>query len=479
MKLPSRRPQQEISIESRLRRLLLLFFLPLVAMIVALLLLMLSYNREYNELLHNVTAASEFNQDFKQDIDLKMYYYVIGSQYSEGLPIQDVDDAIAIAEGLLETTGEKESRKAIQSVLSLSENLKNKMYLIQATDSYDERQSQLENNIYIITDLIQEYMYDYLYSEAYNLDTLQTAMTARIYQTTVLVSLGILAVLCVLLRQSLRFSRTITAPISALCARVEAIGQGDLSVQTPVAAKEYEIQTLSDGFEQMVSRLNQLMEDVRQEQTRLRSAELALLQAQINPHFLYNTLDTIIWLIETDRNQEATEMVGSLSTFFRASLSQGRDIITLSEEERHVRAYLEIQQVRYRDILDYTIDIDPALAACRLPKLTLQPLVENALYHGIKCKRGPGRITITGREEGELVILTVSDDGAGMAPERLEQLRQSLTREGEKVGFGLRTVHQRLQLLFGAPYGLSLQSEPGAGAVITVTIPQQREEAVL
>ena len=280
-------------------------------------------------------------------------------------------------------------------------------------------------------------------------------------------------------------------------------------------AQEYEIQTLSDGFEQMVSRLNQLIEQNRQEQISLRKAELALLQAQINPHFLYNTLDAIVWLVEMEKNEQAVEMVTSLSSFFRSSLSNGRDIITLREEEQHVRSYLEIQQVRYKDILSYEITIDPQLSSCRIPKLTLQPLVENALYHGIKQKRGMGHITVSGVQEGTDIFLSVEDDGAGMSTARLLHVRDALAkmtrRDGKdgaekvrgeektaeeisgsalertplagglvpedqsRVGFGVVTVHERLQLLFGASYGLKIESEEGRGTCVCVRIPMEDE----
>ena len=189
----------------------------------------------------------------------------------------------------------------------------------------------------------------------------------------------------------------------------------------------------------MIARINAQIQEITQKQASLRKAELALLQAQVNPHFLYNTMDTIIWLIEASRPQAAVEMVSNLSSFFRHSLSRGEDVITLGEEEEHVRSYLQIQQARYKDILEYTIQIDAALRETRLPKLTLQPLVENALYHGIKLKRGKGCIYITSRKEGADVLLQITDDGAGMAAARLEELNRAI-ENGERVGFGLVTV---------------------------------------
>ena len=204
------------------------------------------------------------------------------------------------------------------------------------------------------------------------------------------------------------------------------------------------------------------------------SLAVPLIQAQVNPHFLYNPMDTIIWLIEAEKTEEAVEMVSNLSAFFRHSLSRGQDIITLREEEEHVCSYLQIQQARYKDIMRYTVNIAPELRSAMIPKLTLQPLVENALYHGVKLKRGLGHIYVTGRGEGDDILLQVTDDGVGIPPEWLAQLTRSI-EQGERVGFGLSTVHERVQLFFGPSYGLSISSQPGAGTTISIRIPWRKE----
>ena len=224
----------------------------------------------------------------------------------------------------------------------------------------------------------------------------------------------------------------------------------------------------------MVTRLNDQMELNRQEQIRLRSMELALIQAQINPHVLYNTLDAIVWLIETGKNDQAIEMVSSLSTYFRSFLSNGKDIIPLGEEIQHVRSYLEIQQVRYKDILAYDFLTDPSLDRCLIPKMTLQPLVENAIYHGIKPKRGISRITISSSRDGGQVILKVADSGVGMAPEALQELRESLERD-EGSGFGMKASYKRLRLMFGGGLKFDIESAENRGTEITIRIPYQTE----
>lgn len=461
------------SIQNKMRWLVIVFTISAVLILMTVLGLLTAYNNHYSGLLYNVTTASEFNQQFKENIDLKMYYYVIESQYSEGLPISEIKDAQVLAQNLLNTTTEKESRLAISSVLDLCKNLEEKIHQIEATKSYDDRQEQLENNVYVLTSLIQEFMYTYLYHEAVYLNFLQKEIFAQIVTEMVLISLLVVGLILILTRYISRLSRSITVPIVDLCTRVGEISAGDLSVRTPVASGEYEIRILSEGMEQMVERLNGQIEENMEKQATLRRTELALLQAQINPHFLYNTMDTIIWLIEAEKAQDAMDMVSNLSKFFRHSLSQGKDIITLQEEERHVCSYLQIQQVRYKDILQYTVNIDPALHGVPIPKLTLQPLVENALYHGIKMKRGMGHIYVTGRADGDDVLLQVTDDGVGMPPERLAELQQAIAGE-ERIGFGFATVHERIRLFFGAKYGLTLSSQKGVGTTVTILIPKKK-----
>ena len=193
------------------------------------------------------------------------------------------------------------------------------------------------------------------------------------------------------------------------------------------------------------------------------------------PHFLYNTLDAIIWLAEAGQKEQVVMMVSSLSDFFRTTLSKGRDHISVEEEEAHIRSYLEIQHFRYRDILEYEIRIPEELHEYQILKMTLQPLVENALYHGIKNKRGLGHITVTGEQEGERLIFCVRDNGMGMEPERLQKVRRIITGEladeNTSSGFGLSNVEQRIRLNCGADYGLSIDSVYKEGTAVQVVIP--------
>ncbi len=253
------------------------------------------------------------------------------------------------------------------------------------------------------------------------------------------------------------------------------IADGELATRAPDMETK-ELMPLTQSLNTMAVRLIGLMEQNKQEQENLKRAELRMLQAQINPHFLYNTLDAIIWQAEAKNTEEVIHIARALSDFFRISLSSGEEWITVGQEKRHLEGYLSIQKVRYRDILNYSISFDPEIENEILPKLLLQPLVENAIYHGIKLKRGGGKIAITGKREGDSLIFCVQDTGPGMTPERLEEVRSAL-RDGNVQmksptgsGFGMKNVDLRIRLYYSLQEGLQIESDAG-GTRISFRVP--------
>jgi two-component system sensor histidine kinase YesM len=201
-----------------------------------------------------------------------------------------------------------------------------------------------------------------------------------------------------------------------------------------------------------------------------------MLQAQINPHFLYNTLDAIMWQAEANNSDEVIHITRALSDFFRISLSSGQEWISVEQERRHLEGYLSIQKVRYRDILSYSIEIDPDMNGEMVPKLLLQPLAENAIYHGIKLKRGGGKITVTGRREGASLYFCVQDTGPGIPPDRLEEIRRAIRQEDVQIssikgsGFGLKNVDLRIRLYYAQQEGLTIESGAG-GTIVSFRVP--------
>lgn len=333
---------------------------------------------------------------------------------------------------------------------------------------------QLKKNIYITTDLIEDYMYSYLYYEAGEMASIQKQIDFWLTIEVVFVVLVMAIVVPIVLRRAFSLSKSITDPIVAMNSRVEEIGSGDLSPHTPVETDDTSMALLSSGIEDMAARLDKQIELNRQEQIKLRDIELSLIQAQINPHFLYNTLDAIVWLIEIGKNEQAEQMVTSLSSYFRSFLSDGKDIVSVAEEKQHIQSYLEIQQVRYRDIMEYEIDIDPSIQDTKLPKMTLQPLVENAIYHGLKPKRGKGKITVTGTREGDKILLRVTDTGLGMNEEELESLRSRISME-DSTSFGLTSSYKRLKILYGDDCKFVIDSKSQEGTSISIEIPRKAD----
>lgn len=438
---------------------------------------MLKYNREYNQIVQSATIASGFSIDFKSEFDYKMYRIIIGSKpFYEENPYEDIKAAQNIATRLYNvarTRGNKDRAEGIQKYLkNLAKHVHKIEENLKETGHYDENISTLENDIRVLTSLIQDTVLEYIYYETLEMEKVRAEMEVQMIKTMEL-SLFLLGIVVIgALFASVMISNSISKPIKQLSSITNLVAKGDLSVRSNIQ-NGVEVKILSDSLNIMIEKLSNLIETVKKEQTSLREAELRLLQEQINPHFLYNTLDTITWLAEAQKSNEVVEVVSSLSHYFRTSLSKGKDIVSLQEEELHVRSYLQIQKLRYEDILTYEINIPEELGQYRIPKITLQPLVENALYHGIKNKRGKGKIIITGETDGKIIILNVQDNGIGMTEERIKQVMNGLTQSKEyrKDFYGLYNVNERLNLHFGREYGISIQSTYKEGTLVTVRIP--------
>lgn len=266
-------------------------------------------------------------------------------------------------------------------------------------------------------------------------------------------------------------STLVTKPIKELIRGMDKVGQGLFGVQVTVSSKD-ELGFLAQGFNKMSFEIKDLLSTIKKEQKKKREYELALIQEQIKPHFLYNCLDVIYTLSMMGRNKDAARATKALADYYRVSLSKGADIITISEELNNVRDYLELQKIRYSDVFDYTIETSQDILNCKIMKLTLQPLVENAIYHGLKSQTTFGHIYISGNLADGLVTLTIKDTGAGIAPEELIDLMKPTNNRSH---YGLYNVQDRIQLFFGTDYGLSIVSILGEGTTVTVTLPENKE----
>lgn len=271
-------------------------------------------------------------------------------------------------------------------------------------------------------------------------------------------------------------------PIESLEGVAASIAEGKLDARL-TDTDVTELRNLTLQVNTMADRLEEMMEKSIKDARTLRKAELRTLQAQINPHFLYNTLDAIVWKAEAGDKNEVIQLTSALSDFFRISLSSGADWIPISQEKKHIEGYLRIQQTRYRDIMHYEIDIPEEIGHYYILKLLLQPLVENALYHGIKIKRGGGTIKVSACMEEGFLKFSVADTGLGMTKDQLEALEARMKKEGPAVnegksgGFGLVNVNLRIRLYYNVPDGLMIESGPG-GTTVSFKVPLRTKEEI-
>ena len=462
--------KKRMELEERMRKVLFSTMIPMACLMIILLFIFWQYTGQYNKLSENLAVSSEFNLRFKDDLDLEMYYIAIGSKESSDLEdvLEQVEDAQEIMQKLRRNTYNNNGVKSLNSLDSYLENLRQRMLQLVEIKEYDKRMEFMDSNIRIITGLIMQEMQNYIYNESMYLVQVEKSLTHRVKLLISGMAVLLIATLGILMRRSFRLTDGIIQPVNIMLDKVKKVGRGKFDM-IPIEAEIEEIEELDEGINKMARKISALLENVRQEKEMQHLTELQLIQAQVNPHFLYNTLDTIVWLIEGGMTDDAVEMISSLSIFFRTSLSKGNDIIPLSEEERHTLSYLEIQQYRYRDILEFEINIPKELSGIPVPKLSLQPLAENALYHGIKNRRGKGKILIEGREEEDALVLTVSDNGQGMTPERLHEVQEAI-RTGERAGFGLAAVAERIALYYGPGYGMKIFSEEGKGTTVEIRL---------
>lgn len=299
-------------------------------------------------------------------------------------------------------------------------------------------------------------------------------VTSNLWENFWLLALAAVAILLAALVSSIVISRALSRPLKGLSRAMRQFEKSaDTFTYAPVGGAR-EVQELSESFGHMVVKIQHLMETVRREEINLRKTELKALQAQINPHFLYNTLDSIAWMCEQGRNDEAVQMVNALAQLFRISISRGHELIPIRSELRHAESYLKIQKHRYKNQFSYRFDVDESCLDFLCNKITLQPIIENAIYHGINGLVDEGEIVITLRADGSDVVFTVADNGVGMEAEQIQAILRK--ERSDHTGIGIKNVNDRLKIYFGEGYGITIDSEPDVGTTVTIRMPQVREE---
>lgn len=286
----------------------------------------------------------------------------------------------------------------------------------------------------------------------------------------------LLLVLAATIVSSVVLSRYISRPIHSLN---KAMGEFEANAEgfsyEPVYGS-LEVTSLSNAFGHLVIRIQELMNQVRNEEIVLRKTELRALQAQINPHFLYNTLDSIAWMCEEGRNKDAVEMVNALARLFRISISKGHELIPVEKEVEHAKSYLQIQKFRYKNQFQYSFEVQESCLHYYCNKITLQPIIENAIYHGLNRMIDEGFIEIRIFEDGDDVVFTVEDNGVGMTKEQCESILHKEVK-GQAGGIGIKNVNDRVKIYFGEQYGMTIESELDEGTKVSIRMPKLKEDS--
>lgn len=451
------------------------------------------HSRQYNDIITNVSLANLINSIAKKEIPDELWNIVSGRKsFNEGMQyemLEEIKDGLSRIE---QTTSDKRSRQKLEVAsrarLTLYRNVSRLGVNIASGGSVASSEVALDE-IRSISALFSDIMQEFIVMEiesAYktNISISNSSIVLGLIQAGIILFAVILS-----LRGGLALSDSVRRPISEMEILSTKIAHGDFDSRVNIPGV-LELDNLADNLNSMAQKIDALIKQNVEEQKNLRKAEMKALQAQITPHFLYNTFDTIIWLAEEEQTEDVIKVTHAFSEFLRISLSRGHEWITVGQELDHVRNYLTIQKIRYADILNYEIEADPALNDFKMLKLSLQPLVENAIYHGIKNKRGRGHLKVSAHfsdASKKFMTFTVQDDGAGFSQERLEQVRHELSLnscETEKLSsvYGLYNVNQRLVLYYndGAEPlsdGIQIESTGGFGAKISFTVPCIVQEA--
>ncbi len=462
-------------------RLVLLLVFPIIISLV----LMLVYAWKYHSAIRRMEEITNIKTVVSEDIPERAWNIISGRQtFPESDIYMSINEVNATIEKITKQTG-KENRLSLIVARRTMETLQN--YVDTIRDNIRNEVPVVENEAVLVevrdvSALVDSMLNEYIALEIQS--TARMSMSLRIIIIVTAVAEVLIVVFAIYVRNKTMKATAefVRKPIEKLEEVTAVLADGTLDARI-TDTEVTELRNLTMQVNTMADRLESMMKKSELDAKRLRKAELRTLQAQINPHFLYNTLDAIVWKAEGGETEEVIGLTSSLSDFFRISLSSGADWIPISQEKKHIEGYLKIQQTRYRDIMKYEIDIPDEIGQFYILKLLLQPLVENALYHGIKIKRGGGIIKVSAKEDNGYLEFSVKDTGCGMTPEQLEALIESMKEEKPKVseggtgGFGLVNVNMRLRLYYNEPEGLKITSGP-EGTDVRFRVPCRTKEEI-
>ena len=438
---------------------------------------------QYNKIISNVGTANRINLIVKNDIPAELWNIISGKRgIQDGNQYQLLDEVYAKLSLMLMTNKNTESRGKLEvanrTTATLRRNIDMLISQMKKGSTVTQNEATLDE-IRTITSLFSDIMQDFIVTEIESANkTNQSLRNTSIILAAIQVIITIIAII-ISINGFITVSAAIQKPIADMETLSTKVAHGDLTARIDIPHVD-ELDTLAANLNTMTSQIDVLIKKNMEEQKNFQKAEMKALQAQITPHFLYNTFDTIVWLAEEEKTDEVVKITKAFSQFLRISLSRGHEWITISQELDHIKNYLTIQKIRYADILNYTIYADEDLMDIKMIKLVLQPLIENAIYHGIKNKRGRGELTVNvhyADAQKRFINFSVEDNGAGFTEERLGQVRNELrtgSEDSEKLSsvYGLYNVNKKLKLYYGEQTdGLIIESEAGKGSKISFRIP--------
>ena len=453
-----------------------------------------NHTKQYNDIITNVSNANRINQIAKNDIPTELWDIVCGRKnFSSGQQYNMIQSIFSGIDEMQKLTKSKENKEKLKVAYRACTTLQRNIEMLETQMKHGSTVTANETSldeIRTISALFSDIMQDFILSEIDSANETNSSIKISSITLTILQILIILFSIAISIHGYITVSRAIREPLSDMQDFSTQIADGNLSARIDIPDVE-ELTPLAVNMNSMAEQIDVLIKSNIEEQKNFQKAEMKALQAQITPHFLYNTFDTIIWLAEEEKTDEVVRITKAFSDFLRISLSRGHEWITIGQELDHIKNYLTIQKIRYADILNYEIVADPCFMDYKIIKLVLQPLVENAIYHGIKNKRGRGHLKVTleyADEEKTSVRFTVEDDGAGFTPERLIEVQNELnlgsgsgTTNGSNSSgseenltsvYGLYNVNKKLKLYYGdKTQGLIIQSEHNKGSTISFVIP--------
>jgi two-component system sensor histidine kinase YesM len=451
----------------------------IVATLVPFLINTLYYNltlNQYERIIENVYSANSLSSRLQDEIYITIWNVVAGkTRFSDNTQYELTTRIRSRLDELEKNANSEDDRYLIGVARNTLETIES--YVDKIGDNIANGRPVHDNEkilgeISSVSSLLYDVIQKFVAAET-EIAHLQNARIQRSMDLMVILQVVLFtATLAFLFRNYRQLNRSINDPIYRLKTMASRIAQGDLAIRVE-KPEISELDELTVSLNTMAGKLGELIEQNIQKQQNLQKAEMKALQAQITPHFMYNTLDTILSLAEDGQNGNVVTTTLALSSFFRLSLNKGRDWVSVAEEKSHVESYLAIQKMRYGAILEYEIDIAEDILQESMLKILLQPLVENAIYHGIKQTRRGGMIKLKGGSQGEYLVFTVEDNGLGMKSEELEKLRQNLSLydvSNPEMGFGLYNVFKRIQLYYEIDNGLMVESEYNKGSKVTLRL---------